>query len=367
MRVDRAQRILTRDEINGMVLFDPYNIRYLTGYKPAEMLGSSAAVLVQDAEPCLIVPQGESDLAQKESWIRDIQTYHSLISEKVQSPLLNHVQDVFGRFNLRSGDIGVELQHVSARRFEELKRLLPDAGFKNISGSLAELRMIKNESEIEKIQTAVQITENGLRAAMEFIKPGISEIEVAAEVERIIRKAGATLTGYPTVIASGPRAGCPYAPASRREIGVDEFVVISVSAINDDYCSNISRTVMTGKPSKKHNSIFKCARDSINTARNQLNPGTLARDIALNIRRSVDDRGFLQLLDTQMGNGIGLQPLESPVISPTDETQILPGMVFTIETGLGIAEKGGVRLSDTIAYLNDGEFVTLNQIPLDTA
>ncbi len=357
---------MTREEINGILLFNPFNIRYLTGYKPAGILGQSAAVLVRDAEPILIVPPGESEFAQTESWFRHVTSYNSQTGISVSSTLLDSIKKAFDLHNLRSVDVGVELDYVSARRFEEIKRLLPDAGFKNISSSITELRMIKDDVEIEKLKTAFQIAENGLRAAIEFVRPGISEIEVAAEVERTLRKAGATHTGYPTVIASGPRSRCPFVPANRREIGTDEFVVISVSAVNDDYCSNLTRTVLTGKPGKKHKAIFDCARDSLNTAKSHLNPETLVRDIALSIRRIADDRGFLQQLDPQMGSGIGLQPIEPPHISITEEMPLAPGMVFTIEVGVNSSEVGSVRLGDTIVYHKEDEFSILNQIPLET-
>jgi Xaa-Pro aminopeptidase len=357
---------MTREELKGILLFDPFNIRYVTGYKPTGILGNSVAILVRDAEPLLIVPEAECEFAKSESWVRDVHPYQPQITNATNPALIEALQTALENYNLRALDIGIELNHISARRFEEIKRLLPDAGFRNISTALAELRMIKDEVEIEKIKNAYQIAENGLRAAIEFIRPGISEIEVAAEVERTLRKAGATQTGYPTVIASGPRAGCPFVPASRREIGSKEFVVISVSAVNDDYCSNITRSVLTGKPTKKQQMLFECARDSVAKAKNMLTPETLVRDIALCIRRVTDDRGYLKNLDSQLGSGIGLQPIEVPHISPTEETPVLPGMVFSIETGLTVSSVGSVRLGDTILCQKVEEYETLNQIPLET-
>ncbi|MFW9934355.1 MAG: M24 family metallopeptidase [Candidatus Thorarchaeota archaeon] len=366
MRLDRAQLVMSREEINSILLFDPFNIRYLTGYKPAGILGSSVAVLIRGKDPLLIVPQGECDFAQAESWFRNVQSYQPQTSDINPSPLLKSIQTSIKEHDLRSVDIGIELDFISARRFEEIKRLLPDAGFKNISTSMTELRMIKDEAELEKIKTAFQIAENGLRAAIEFVRPGISEIEVAAEVERTLRKAGATQTGYPTVIASGPRAGCPFVPASRREIGKAEFVVISISAVNNDYCSNLTRSILTGKPTKKQRAIFECARDSVTTAKNTLTPETLIRDIALCIRRIADDRGYLPYLHSQLGSGVGLQPLEPPHISPIEETPLIPGMVFTIEAGITIPKAESVRVGDTIICKKEGDFETLNQIPLET-
>jgi Xaa-Pro aminopeptidase len=361
--------MMTREEISGILLFDSFNIRYLTGYKPACAEHSSVAVLAPDSEPWLIIPQEEYELAKANSWFQKISTYSPQSEEASDSALFDCLRDAIEQHTLQSVDIGVELDFISARQFEDIKRLLPDAGFKNITATMNELRMVKDEVEIEKIQTAVQIAENGLLAAIEFIQPGISEIEVAAEVERTLRRAGATDTGYPTVIASGPRAVCPYAPASRRDIGSNETITISISAINDDYCSNITRTIMTGKPDmkpdKKRLALFKCAFDALSAARSQLNPETLIRDIALSIRRVATDRGYQDLLFQQMGNGVGLQPLEPPLVSTTNETPLIPGMVFTIEAGFYEPGVGGVRLGDMIAYQKEAGFTTLNQIPLN--
>lgn len=366
MRLDRAQRIMTREEINGVLLFDPFNIRYLTGYKPACTTGAAATVLAEDQEPWLIVPDVEKDLAESRSWFRNIQTYQTNLGQVGQANLLNRIQEAINSLNLSSVVIGIELNYLSARSFEEIKRLFPDAGFKDLSTAMAELRMIKDEVEIEKITAAIQIAENGLRTAIEFIQPGITEIEVAAEVERTLRKAGATHTGYPTVVASGPRAECPYAPASRREIGSDEFVVVAVSAVNDDYCSDLTRTILTGKPSRKKFSLFECARDCVKTVRNQINQEMQTRDIAVAIRSIAEDRGYEPNLLPIMGNGVGLQPIEPPIINMTNETLLLPGLVFTIEAGLYNPELGGVRLGDILVHQRDGGFTQLNHLPLDT-
>jgi Xaa-Pro aminopeptidase len=365
MRGDRVQRMMTREEINGILIFDPFNIRYLTGYKPACIAGSSIAVLAPDIDPWLIVPQEEYELAKANSWFRNVLSYSSEVKEGIQSAFLGCIHDAIEQHNLHAADIGVELDFVSARRFEAVKRLLPDAGFKNITMPMNELRMVKDEVEIEKIQSAIQIAENGLLAALEFIQPGISEIEVAAEVERTLRRAGATNTGYPTVIASGNRASCPYAPASRREIVANELVVISISAVNDDYCSNITRTIITGKPNKKQQALFNCALDAVSAAQNQLNPESLIRDIALSIQRIAEDRGYLEVLIQQMGNGVGLQPHEPPQVSTFNETPILPGMVFTIEAGLYDSSVGCIRLGNMILCQKDGVYAILNQIALD--
>ncbi|MFX1562363.1 MAG: M24 family metallopeptidase [Promethearchaeota archaeon] len=366
MRLDRGQRIMKREEINGIILFDKPNIRYLTGYKPLMTCGESAAVIGQDGEPCLIVPEGEFSLAKARSWISNVRPYGIKNGTGKLPTLANLIKETIENLSLSSSLIGIELNFVSARRFEELKRQFPDAGFKDVSMTIAELRMIKDEAEIERLTTAIQIAEHGVRTAIEIIQPGITEVEVATEVERTLRKAGANQTGYPTVIASDPRAGCSYAPASQREIGADEFIVIALSAVFDDYCSNITRTVMTGKPNEAKRKLFECARDGLQATRSKLIPGIQARDIAQTIYNVAKEREFESYSPDTMGNSIGLQPIEPPIFSINSEAPILPGMVFCIESNLFHPELGGIRLCDTIVHQKDGSYKVLNQVPLDT-
>jgi len=328
--------------------------------------GSAAAVLSQDKEPWLIVPQGEYEQARSASWFRNIKAYSRHELDGIGNSLFDPLKEVVDQLKLKSVDLGVELNYIPAIRFEELKRLLPDAGFKNITSALTDLRMVKDEAEIEKLQFATQIAENGMRAAIEFIQPNISEIEVAAEVERTIRRAGATGTGFPTVITTGSRSRYRYTPASRHEISPFEPVIISVSAIYDDYCSNITRTVITGKPNKKFVSFFDCAQNAVLKTETQLTPETLIRDVALGIRRIVEHHDLLPYLLDSMGNSVGLQPIEPPVIHVTNESPLRPGMVFNIEASLFKSDIGGVCLNNTIVYHRSGSFEVLNQIPLET-
>jgi len=366
MPLDKAQRVMKREEVHGILLLDPFNIRYFTGYKPLTAYSASAAVIGEKGDLWLIVPDVEVELARAKSWFRNVQPYSMRAEEGKGSGLLDRIREAAEASGLMSGVMGLELSYVSARRFEELKRRFPDAGFKDVSSAIADLRMVKDEAEIERLTAAVQIAESGVRTAMEFIQPGITEIEVAAEVERTLRKAGATQTGYPTVIASGPRAGYPYSPASRREIEADEFVVIAVSAVYDDYCSDLTRTVITGKPNDRKQQLFEWALKSIKLAEDQLKPGIRVSDIATTMRKAAENGGFTSSFSDVVGHSIGLQPWEPPVLTTTNETPIIPGMILCIESGIFQAALGGVRLGDTVLHQKDGSYTFLNQIPLDT-
>jgi Xaa-Pro aminopeptidase len=368
MRLSRVRRIMTREEVEGVILFNPYNIRYLTGNKPTGGLESSVLIITQEEEPWLIVPQLEMEPA-KSSWIKNIRTYYSTppSSSEAESPKLEDcLQEVVESLNLSSRVIGVELDYINARRFEELKHLFPDAGFKDFSSSLAELRMIKDEAEIERLKASLKIAECGVRTAIEVIQPGITEIEVAAEVEHTLRKAGAMGTGYPTVIASGPNARRPYARASNREIRDDEFVVIGISAIYQEYCSDIARTVITGKPNKGQQQLFDCALSSVEVAVEQLTPEINCREVALQVYGNVEEKGYSENLFGQMGHSIGLEPREPPLFTFDSDTPITPSQVFCIETGLHLPKLGGVYLNVTVVHHKDKSFQLLDEIPLST-
>jgi Xaa-Pro aminopeptidase len=366
MPLDKAQRIMKREEVHGILLLDPFNIRYLTGYTPLTAYSASAAVIGEKGEPCLIVPDVEVELTRTKSWVRNVQPYSLMAEEGKGSGLLDRIKDAVEASGLMSGVMGIELNYVSARRFEELKHLFPNAGFKDVSSAIADLRMVKDEAEIERLTAATQIAESGVRTAMEFIQPGITEIEVAAEVERTLRKAGATQTGYPTVIASGARAAYPYSPASRREVGANEFVVIAISAVYEEYCSDLTRTVTTGKPNDHKQRLFEWALKSIRLAEDQLKPGIRVSDIATTMHKAADSGGFASPFSDVVGHSIGLQPREPPILTTTNDTPIVPGMILCIESGSFQANLGGVRLGDTILHQKDGSYTILNQLPLDT-
>ncbi len=368
MRLNRVKRTMTREEVDGFLLFNPFNIRYLTGHKPTEGLGPSALILTKDGAPWLIVPQLDLELA-KSSWIKNIRPYQSnpLPSSATESVALeNCIKEVVESLNLTSRIIGVELDFVTARWFEKLKHLFPEAGFKDISSILIELRMAKDEAEIEHLKASLKIAECGVRTAIEVIQPGITEIEVAAEVEHTLRKAGATGTGYPTVIASGPNTRCPYARASNREIRDSEFVVIAISAVYQEYCSDVARTVITRKPNKSQKHLFECARSSLEVAIEQLTPGISCRDIALLVYSVAEEQGYAENLFGTMGHSIGLQPREQPLFNFDNDTPIIPGQVFCIETGLHRPKLGGVYLCDMIVHQKDETFTLLNEVPLTT-
>jgi len=357
---------MAREEISGLLLFNPFNIRYMTGHRPA-MEHDAAAILALDGEPRLIVPRLELEQARDRSWISNVQacsSYSSSPHEEEFPPLMECVQEALEELNLSSAVIGVELNYLSARRFEELKRLFPDAGFKDVTSVIAELRMVKDEGEIERLAAALQIAECGVRTAIEFIRPGISELEVAAD-EYTLRKAGASGMGFPTVIASGPRSAIPHAPASRREIGSNEFVVIAVSAVYDEYCSVVSRTVVTGHPSEKQRRLFECVRDTMETTLERISPGLRAGDIDLAARKFTDECGYsLHFLDV-VGHSIGLQPREPPLLFSGNDSLLMPGMVLCLEPALYLPGLGGVRLGDTLVIQQEGGYL-LNGIPLDT-
>ncbi|MFX1475813.1 MAG: M24 family metallopeptidase [Promethearchaeota archaeon] len=368
MRLSRVKRIMAREEIDGVLLFNPYNIRYLTGFKPTEGLGPSVVIITQEEAPWLIVPELEFELA-KSSWIQNMRTYSSNppSSGDIETPdLKDCIQEIVESLNLTSQVMGIELDFITVRWFEELKLLFPDAGFKDISSMLAELRMVKDEAELERLKVALQIAECGIRTAIEVIQPGITEIEVAAEVEYTLRKAGATGTGYPTVIASGPHTKSPYTQASAREIRDTEFVVIAISAIYQEYCSDVARTIITGQPTKGQTHLFDCARNSIEVAIEQLTPGINCREIALLVYSNVEEQGYAANLFGTLGHSIGLQPREPPIFTFDNDSPIAPGQVFCIETGLNHSTLGGVYLSATVAHQKDGSFKLLNEVPLTT-
>jgi Xaa-Pro aminopeptidase len=246
-----------------------------------------------------------------------------------------------------------------------LRRRLDKTGFKDSSGILLETRSVKDYEETEKLRESLEISEKGIRTAIELIQPGITEIEVAAEVERTMRRSGSKKTAFDTVIASGLRSGQKLTSAHQKRIEAGELVVMNVSAIRNEYCSDVARTIYTGKPGEKHKKFFELSKNVLAKAIDQITPGATSTTIANSISHYL---GTLVAGETTLdiqAYGIGLEPQEYPRIFEDEVHLIKPSMIICAKVGCSIPEVGGLRMAETVLVTDDGKEV-LNKLPIDT-
>jgi Xaa-Pro aminopeptidase len=227
------------------------------------------------------------------------------------------------------------------------KGLRGRARLKVEGGLIWKLRKVKDEKELQLMRKAGKITSVGMQAAYKTIKPGVTEIEVAAEIEYAMRKEGGWGTGFDTIVASGIRSAYPHGGCANRKIGKGDLVVVDIGAIYEHYCSDMTRTMVAGKPSEKQERMYETVKTAQEKAYQAIKAKAKAKDIDQIARKTIQDAGYVPY-DHGLGHGVGLEIHEPPTLSATSKDRLVAGNVVTNEPGIYIPNLGGIRIEDTV-------------------
>ena len=225
---------------------------------------------------------------------------------------------------------------------------------------IRDLRKVKDPQEIALIREACRIADIGMKTAQEFIRPDIKEKEVAAEVEYAMRKAGSDGVAFDTIVASGHCCAYPHGTFLEKTINLGDLVVVDLGATWRFYHSDITRTFVAGKPSKKQTKMFEAVKLAQQSAFKATAPDVWARDVDAAARRVIAEAGFEDFFVHNLGHGVGLEVHETPVLSPDSKELLSAGNVVTVEPGVYLPGYGGVRVEDTVLLKeDDAEKLTL--------
>jgi Xaa-Pro aminopeptidase len=241
------------------------------------------------------------------------------------------------------------------------KGLRGRARLKVQGGLIWKLRKVKDEKELQLMRKAAKITSVGMQTAYETIRPGVTEIEVAAEIEYTMRKEGGWGTGFDTIVASGIRSAYPHGGCVNRKIGEGSLVVVDIGAIYEHYCSDMTRTIVAGKPSEKQERMYQIVKTAQEKANQTIRAKAKAKDIDQIARRTIQDAGY-EPFDHGLGHGVGLEIHEPPALAATSEDRLVVGNVVTNEPGIYIPNFGGIRIEDTV-LVQEGKAEKLTKGP----
>ena len=214
--------------------------------------------------------------------------------------------------------------------------------------------MVKDADEIALIRAAVALGASLFERALEVIRPGVKESEVAAEMEYAARRAGAEEMSFPTIVAAGKRSALPHGRASTAAIPSRGFVVCDFGVILAGYCSDRTRTVHVGRPTGEARRMYEAVREAQVAAIAAVKAGVSVGEVDQGARKVLQDKGLARHFTHSTGHGVGLEIHEPPRIA-AGQTEILrPGMVITVEPGVYIAGSGGVRIEDMVVVTERG-------------
>jgi len=314
------------------------NVRYLTGFT-----GSNGALLITPARAILFTdPRYTTQSAQE----ADCQI------QIARGPLARHIAARMTKLRLKH--VAFERNRVSFEDHQQLQELAKGVNLKPFSGVVETLRMVKSADEIATIRASVQLNSVALEQAISRFKPGMSELDLAAEIDYRMRLLGADGTAFDTLVASGPRSALPHAHPTAHPIQTDELLLIDMGATVAGYCSDMTRCYAVGKANTKIRRIYKAVLDSQLCALALLKPGMTCAKLDQAVRKVLRGYGLDKLFVHSTGHGLGLEIHERPRIGRKETVKFEPGMTVTIEPGVYQEGVGGVRIEDTVVVTERG-------------
>ncbi len=305
------------------------NVRYLTGFS-----GSDALLLVSPDGAVFVTDGRYGEQAGRE--VRDAQI---VVSDRKWAEASRRLR--------RSRRVGFESRHLSVETYRRLARGR-EGRWVPLADPVETLRMRKDENEIRAIEGAAAAASGALLEVLAGGIRGRAEADVAADLERGMKRQGAEEAAFRSIVASGPRASLPHAVPTREAIGRSDSVVIDFGARRNGYCSDETVTLLPGRPAPALRRMFDAARRAQDAGLRAIRPGVPCRAVDARVRESLDRAGYLKYFVHSTGHGVGLDIHERPALSVRSRDGLAEGMVVTVEPGIYIPGVGGVRIEDTV-------------------
>lgn len=339
MKLLRSQ--LKQLGIDGMLITSSTNRRYITGFT-----GTAGAVLISMKHAELITDSRYSEQAKNQAIDFEVIQHKDTLLQQI-------IEDVR---KLGITRLGFEKNHLV---FDSYQQLTDGLSIETVpvSGVIENLRMVKNDEELEKIRTAAQIADATFAHILEFIAPGLSEKTIRYEMEAFMRKQGADGGAFETIVASGVRSALPHGVASDKLIQKGEMLTLDFGAYYRGYRSDLTRTIAIGEPDSRLKEIYQIVWDAELLTIDRLRPGVSCRDIDDFTHRYIDALGYGPHFEHGTGHGIGLDIHEEPFFSKKSDKVLESGMVVTVEPGIYIPALGGVRIEDDVLITPEGHEV----------
>jgi len=348
-RLERLRQRFDEKEIDGLFISQPANIRYLSGFD-----GSAGYLLItaQDA----ILATDFRYVAQAKRQAPECQIFRTS----------GNIGDWFPGLvsGLRVKQLGFEAGHVTFSLYGKLSGILSKAQLPlrliPVEGLAEDLRAIKEPEEIKFITRASAISDAAFEYAETIIRPGISEQELAWEIESFMREKGSQALPFEVIVASGPNSALPHARPSSRQLALGEPIVIDLGARASGYCSDLTRTICLGDADEKFNRIYDTVLGAQLAAIAMIREGMSGQEADKMARIVIEEAGYGEAFGHALGHGIGLSPHEAPRLGPNSMEPLASGMVFTIEPGIYLDGWGGVRIEDTVV-MEDGKIRVISK------
>jgi Xaa-Pro dipeptidase len=351
-RLEKLYAAMERARLDAVALNPGATLTYLTDVTFHLMERPVVMFFVPGQEPALVLPTLETPklldlpyLAAAFPYQEDPSDWDSAFQQAVQ------------RLGLDAAHkrIGVEPRSLRLLEFRYLQGAAPSADFPDASAALGSLRLCKDPSEVQKMRRAVEIAEAALQSILPLIKIGISERELAAELMvELLRHGSAPELPFAPIVSSGPNSANPHASPSDRVLQPGDLLVVDWGATFDGYISDLTRTFAIGTVNAELAKIHAIVEQANAAGRAAARPGASAADVDRAARSVIEQAGYGDYFTHRTGHGIGIEAHEPPYMRSDNHQILLPGMTFTIEPGIYLPGRGGVRIEDNVLITEEG-------------
>ncbi|SDF10305.1 M24 family metallopeptidase [Sporolituus thermophilus] len=335
-RLKRLHNLIKQENVDGMIVTKPENRRYFSGFT-----GTAGMLLITAEGRWLITDFRYIEQAARQAPDFEVVRHGSGIYETLAGLLKP----------LGLARIGFEADYVT---WDVYHALNASVGAELVPLRLDGLRMVKDHDELLLLKKAVAIADHAFEHILSFIKPGISEREIALELEFAMRRQGAEKAAFDIIVASGARSALPHGVASEKIIEAGDLVTLDFGAVYQGYHSDITRTVVIGRASAKQRQIYDIVLAAQQTGVSALSPGLAGSEVDKAARAVIADAGYGEFFGHGLGHGVGLAIHEEPRLSPTGSVILEENMVVTVEPGIYLPEWGGVRIEDMVVLTASG-------------
>lgn len=337
-RLKNIQEVVRSKGLDALLVSKPENRFYLSGFT-----GSSGFLVISADEAYLV-----TDFRYVEQAQQQVECFEVI---KHETPVFKTINNLLKQLDI--ANLGFEANHLTFEQYTSFNEnlecsLIPE---KNI---VEELRKVKSAEEVEKIKKAVEISEKAFESILAKIKPGVAEKELALELEFSMKKMGAESLSFDIIVASGKRSSLPHGRAADKKIEEGDLITFDFGCKYDGYCSDMTRTVVLGKPSEEQENIYYTVLSAQQKALQYIKAGMKAAEIDSIAREVITCAGYGDYFGHGLGHGVGLEIHEAPRLSKEGDETLQPGMVVTIEPGIYIPDFGGVRIEDLVVITENG-------------
>lgn len=329
-RRDRLQAVLVDRSLAGMVVTTLVNVRYLTGFT-----GSNGALVVPREGPVTFLTDGR----YRDQAAQELPDVDHAIGRDLLAGAAGH---------LTSGTWATENHHLSVDGHARLHALAPQASLVGAGRLVEALREVKDEAEIAALRSACDISTRALASLLETPLARRTEREVARDLENRMLDLGAEAIAFDTILATGDHSAIPHHSPTDRELQRGDLVKIDFGARVDGYHADCTRTFVIGPADAWQREVHEAVRASQQAGVDALVAGVAVAEADAAARGSLDDSGWLHAFTTGLGHGVGLEIHEDPFVAPSHTGKLASRTVLTMEPGIYVPGRGGVRIEDTV-------------------